>query len=109
MDLRSFARNLRLPRPLAIGVVLGVLVVGALNVAPLQWGVAHGQTIPPRPTSASGSNPAATPAATIVSATPTTPGMLDWAIPGGHFYTRANGKGGGGTGCSVVDDNRAAF
>jgi hypothetical protein len=35
---------------------------------------------------------------------------LDWPIPGGHFFTQANGQGGaGGNGYSVVDDPAAPF
>ncbi len=34
----------------------------------------------------------------------------DWDIPGGHFYTQANGKGGaGGTGFSVADEGGIPF
>ncbi len=34
----------------------------------------------------------------------------DFDVPGGHFYTQANGQGGaGGTGFAIVDDSRAKF
>jgi hypothetical protein len=52
--------------------------------------------------------PTAGPIASVIAPTP--PTTLDWDLPGGHFYTQANGFGGSANlGYEVMDDSNAAM
>ncbi len=72
--------------------------------------VARGTNLAPLPTPTPTPISTATPTATSTPAPGPIPPEPDYPIPGGHFYTQANGCGGcGGTGYSIVDDPVAPF